>query len=335
MRFGLALPHYDYSFPDGGPATFDRVADVARRAELLGFHSVWMSDHFYLSLARYGGGAEKHGTLEPLTALAGIASLTERVRLGTLVLCAQFRHPGILAKAATVVDLVSGGRLDLGIGAGWYEDEFEDFGLGFPATAERFARLEETFEVLGLLFGEGPADFDGRYFELRGAYNRPRSSQTPRPPLWLGAKGGPRALRLAARSADGWNVVWRIAPEEYVARARDADRACERVGRDPETLRRSVGLYTLVGENERDLASRFDALRRWTPGGALDGTRLEAYGVDTLTGTPQRILDRVGAFSDLGVEEIVVCLAPIPFAVYDMSMLDLFAESVIAPAVSA
>jgi len=156
MRFGLALPHYDFSFPEGGPLTFERVAETAREAERLGFHSAWISDHFFLSLARYGGGDELKGSLEPFTTLAGLSQVTERIRLGTLVACAPFRHPGVLAKQATAIDLWSGGRLDLGIGAGWYEEEFASFGYTLGPTGERFELLEETLRVLGLLFEEGP-----------------------------------------------------------------------------------------------------------------------------------------------------------------------------------
>src|SRR6266511_2427276 len=155
MRFGLALPHCDFSSPQGGPVTFARVAEAAVEAERLGFDSVWISDHFFLSLARYGGTDEPHGSLEPMTTLAGLAAVTDRVRLGTLVACAPFRHPAILAKQATAIDLLSGGRMEIGIGAGWYEDEFSAFGYPFGDTGERFGLLEETLQVLGLLFAEG------------------------------------------------------------------------------------------------------------------------------------------------------------------------------------
>src|SRR5947208_2899873 len=115
MRVGLALPHYDHSFPDGGPVTYERLRDATVRAEELGFDSGWVSDHFFLSLERYGGGPVLSGSLEPMTALAALATATSRMRLGTLVL-GPFRHPGLLAKMATVVDLACGGRLDLGVG---------------------------------------------------------------------------------------------------------------------------------------------------------------------------------------------------------------------------
>jgi F420-dependent oxidoreductase-like protein len=333
MRFGLALPHYDFSRPDHAPVTWEGLAEAARRAEARGFDSVWISDHFFLSLARYGGPDEPYGSPEALTALAGLAAVTERVRLGTLVLCAGFRHPAILAKAVATIDLLSEGRLDLGVGAGWYEDEYRAFGYRFGPVGERFEVLEETVEVLSLLFGEKePVTWEGRHFRLEEAYCRPRPAQDPWPPLWVGGKGGPRLARLVARRADGWNTVWAWTPEDYAERVRVLDEACDRQGRDPSSVRRSVGLYALVGEDQRDLAGRWRALQRWTPGGGLDGELLERWGRDKLVGTPDRVVERLASFAALGVEEMIVSAGSLPFAVYDESMLDLFAEAVIPAA---
>jgi probable F420-dependent oxidoreductase len=332
MRFGLALPHYDFSSPDGSPVGWPTLSGWARRAETLGFDSVWISDHFFLSLERYGGGPERHGAPEPLASLAALAVDTERVRLGTLVLCAGFRHPALLAKTAATVDLLSGGRLDLGVGAGWYEDEYRAFGYRFGTAADRFDVLEETVEVLALLFGEEePVTWEGRRFRLREAFCHPRPAQRPRPPLWVGGKGGPRLLRLVAGRADGWNTVWAWDVEAYAKRVRALEEACERAGRDPATVRRTVGLYTLVGEDERDLQDRFRALQRWTPQGALDGATLEQWARDKLVGTPDRVLERLARFAELGVEEVILSAASVPFAVSDGSALDLFAKAV-APA---
>ena len=325
MRYGLALPHYDFSFPDHGPVSFDRVRELAVRAESLGFDSLWVSDHFFLSLARYGGDERLHGSLEPFTTLAAISRATERVRLGTLVACAPFRHPGVLAKQATALDLMSGGRLDLGLGAGWYREEFEAFGYPFPPTAQRFSLLEETLEVVTKLFGEGPVDHDGEHFHLRGAFNHPRPRQTPRPPVWLGAKGGPRSLELAARLADGWNTAWRWEPDAYGERVRVAREMCERAGRDPDSLRLSVGLYALIGEDDEDVRARYRALQRWTPGGALDDQSFEDFARDAFVGTPERLRALADEFAGHGVEEIILAPASLPFAVFDPSVLELFA----------
>ncbi|MEX0832438.1 MAG: LLM class flavin-dependent oxidoreductase [Actinomycetota bacterium] len=329
MKFGLALPHYDFSFPDYEPVTFERTVDVAVRAEQLGFDSVWISDHFFLSLARYGGGDTRHGSLEALTTLAGIAARTERIRVGTLVLAAPLRHAGLLAKSAATIDLLSNGRLDLGIGAAWYGEEFEAFGYDFETVSERFARLEESVEMLRLLFADSPASFDGRFYKLRDALNRPLPAQRPGPPIWIGAKGGPRALRLAARSADGWNTVWRWTPEAYADRSRAADKICEEEDRDPATLRRSLGLNCLVGEDQEELERRYESLQRWIPGGALDSVALGGYSRDTLSGTPASILERLALFSEIGVEEMIINPGPVPFSLFDASMLETFAKTVI------
>lgn len=333
MKIGLALPHYGYSLPGGRDgASWNELSAWARQAEDLGYHSIWISDHFFLSLARYGGRDEPFGSPDPLTALAGLAVVTRRVRLGTLVLGTSFRHPGLLAKAATTVDLLSEGRLDLGLGAGWYEAEYEAFGYPFGGPGERFDVLEETLEVLGRLFGEGPAEWSGKHFSLDGAYNRPRPAQSPRPPLIVGGKGGPRLLRLVARLADGWNTVWAWSPEAYAEKGAALDAACERVGRDPATVRRSVGLYALVGEDARDVEVRHERLLDAVPGGPPADADLDAWRGDRLVGTPEEILERLAAFAELGVEEMILCPAAVPFAVHDEQMVELIAERVIPEA---
>jgi probable F420-dependent oxidoreductase len=332
MRIGLALPHYDFSIPSVSPVTFDAVAAVAARAERLGFESVWVSDHFFSTLERYGGGPERYGSLEPLATLAGLATVTERVRLGTLVLSAGFRHPAVLAKAATAIDRVSGGRLELGLGAGWFADEYEAFGLPFGTVGERFDLLEDTLGYLGALFGPEPASFEGKRFALRGAFNHPRPVQEPRPPLLIGGKGGPRLLRLAARYADGWNTVWRWTPEAYAPLAAGAREACERAGRDPAGFRLSLGLFTVVGETEVDLVERYERIGRVLPPGVTEAAPLEALRVDGLVGTPDDVLERLSRFAEVGVSELVICPAPVWFALPDPSILDLLAERVLPAA---
>src|SRR5215211_6235853 len=329
MRIGLALPHYDFSIPGVSPIRFEAIAEVAVRAERLGFDSVWVSDHLFASLGRYGGGDERYGSLEPLSTLAALATLTERVRLGTLVLSAGFRHPGIVAKTVTAIDRLSNGRVELGIGAGWFEDEYAAFGYGFEPVGRRFALLEETVGYLDALFGDEPASFDAERFALREAYNHPRPVQEPRPPLLVGGKGGPRLLRLAARYADGWNTVWRWTPEAYGERVAAARQACEGEGRDPATLRLSLGLYTVVGEDETDLMRRYDLMRERLPAGVVDAVPLEELRGDGLAGTPPEVLERVERFAALGVGELVVSPAPVWFALPDPSMLDLLAERVL------
>jgi alkanesulfonate monooxygenase SsuD/methylene tetrahydromethanopterin reductase-like flavin-dependent oxidoreductase (luciferase family) len=237
MRFGLALPQYGFSLPTGRIGLDDAVG-WARRAEDLGFDSVWLSDHFFYSFARYGADPSPIAALEPLTALAAIAAGTARVRLGVLVLAAGFRPPEVVAKAAATIDRLSGGRLELGLGAGWLEEEYLAFGYRFGTIGERFDVLERTLRGLRRLLTDPGSP-------------GPLPVQEPLP-IWLGGKGGPRLLRLAARYATGWNVVWRVSPEDHAGRVADVAAACGREGRDPATFRRSVGLSGTIGLPEDD-----------------------------------------------------------------------------------
>jgi probable F420-dependent oxidoreductase len=332
MRFGLALPHYDFSVPPAQrPITFRRTAEVAVRAEALGFDSVWVSDHFLYSFARYGEPEPLYGSLEPLTAIAGIATLTERVRLGTLVLGAPFRHPSLLAKTVAALDSISDGRIDLGVGAGWLEDEFTAFGYRFGTVGERFAALEETLRVLEALLDGSEASGTFGSVELKSARLLPPPVQRPRPPVWVGGKGGPRLLRLAARHADGWNVVWRMTPTDYAGKVDDVAAACEAEGRDPASFRRSIGLYGLIAEDEARVAALWERARASMPGRALDAESWEDWRADTLSGTPEQVLERVAEFESLGVEEIVLSPWSLPFALPEPEMLEVVAERVIAP----
>lgn len=329
MRFGMSLPQYGFSLADDAPITFDEMAVWARRAEALGFDSLWISDHFFYSFARLGADATPIAAIEPLTAIAGLAAVTERIRLGTLVLGAPFRHPSIVAKMATTIDGISGGRLDLGVGAGWLEEEFTAFGYPYGSVGERFESLEETLQVLQALFSGSAATLDGPTVSLRDARLLPESVQR-RIPVWVGGKGGPRLLKLAARYADGWNSVWRWTPEVYGERAAAAREACEREGRDPSTFRLSVGLYSLIGESDESFRAVFERAKAVMPGDAMRDETEASWRADTLSGTPEQVIERVLAFEAIGVEEIIVAPWVLPFAVPEPEQVDLFAELVLA-----
>ncbi len=328
MRFGLSLPHYGFSLPTG-ETSFAAVARWATRAEELGFDSVWVSDHFFYSFARYGGDPTPIASLEPLTTLAGIAAVTDRVRIGTLVLCAPFRHPALLARTAASIDLLSGGRLDLGLGAGWMREEFDAFGYRFGEIGERFDALEESLEVLQRLSGGDPVTYDGPTVTLRDAVLAPAPERPPA--VWVGGKGGPRLLRLAARLAEGWNTVWRVSPEGYAAKLPDVRAACDAAGRDPATFGLSVGLYSLIGLDEAAAEAAFERGRVAAPGDAMAGDDYASWRADTLSGTPEQILERVAAFESLGVRELIVSPWVLPFAIHEPEHVELFAERVIAP----
>ena len=327
MDVGLALPHYDHSVPGERPLQWETVVRWARAAEDAGLGSVWISDHLFLSLEHWGGPPGEHDGFEALTTLGALARATTRVRLGTLVLCPHLRPPGALAKALATVDVVSGGRLTVGVGAGWFEPEYTAAGLDFPPAGARIDRLAETLEVLQLAFAGEPFDYEGRHLTLRGMVCRPRPVQRPRPPLWVGGRGD-RLLGVTARWADGWNAGgWTGTVEQWQARATVLDRACAEAGRDPATVERSVNRLCLIGEDESDLRRRWEALAEAAPAGALRGMTLEDYRRGRLVGTVAQVAEQLGRWSDAGVACIILSLGALPFTVTGVDDLGLVASA--------
>ena len=329
MQFGLALPHYDFSIPGESPLRFETIADHARAAEELGFDSLWVSDHVSLSIEKYGGPPGEYFAYEPLTTLAALAGVATRARLGTLVLAEVMRPAGVLAKALATLDRLCGGRLDIGIGAGWYAPDYEAVGLELPSPGERLGRLREALAVLDALLPGGPATFDGKAHLVRDATNQPPPLQEPRPPIFVGGKGD-RLLRLVAEMADGWNTCWAWTPDDYRGRLDVLHRACEEVGRDPASVRRTLGLYALAGENERDLAARYQRMQAEAPGGMLDRVPLEEWRVGHLVGTPEQLAEQVAGWASLGVVELIVCAGPLPFSVSGRDDLELLGRTLMA-----
>jgi probable F420-dependent oxidoreductase len=322
MQFGLALPHYDFSVPGESPLRFETIAAHASAAEALGFDSLWVSDHVSLSIERYGGPPGEQFAYEPLTTLAALSGVTSRARLGTLVLSEVLRPAGVLAKSLATLDRLCRGRLDIGIGAGWYTPDYEAVGLSLPPPAVRLARLREALAVLDALLPGGPASLDGQAHIVREASNLPPALQAPRPPIFVGGKGR-RLLRLVADAADGWNTCWVWTPEDYRQRADVLDRACEDAGRDPASVRRTLGLYALAGEDERDLAARYDRMRAAAPGGMLDGVPLDEWRTGRLVGTLEQIAEQVEGWAALGVAELIVSAGPLPFSMSGLDDLEL------------
>lgn len=327
MDVGLALPHYDHSVPGERPLRWPTVVAWARAAEAAGLGSVWLSDHLFLSLARWGGPDEGQEGFEPLGALAGLARATERVRLGTLVLCPHLRPAGVLAKALATVDVLSEGRVTVGIGAGWFEPEYTAAGLPFPPPGARLARLEETVGALRLAFTGEAFDYFGRHVQLEQMVCLPRPVQRPGPPVWVGGSGD-RLLGVAARCADGWNAGgWSGTVAGYQERAAVLDRACEAAGRDPATVARSVNRLALVAEDERDLRRRWDLLGLQSVPGALRGMSLDEYRRGRLVGTVDQVGDQLGEWAAAGVTTLVVGLGALPFTVTGFDALELMASA--------
>lgn len=312
------------------------MRDIAKQAEMVGFDSVWVSDHLFLDWSKYGGSAEPRAALECWTTMSALAAATETVRIGSMALCNDLRNPALLAKMVAALDLLSEGRLDVGMGAGWYEPEYRAAGIPFDPPGVRIARLGESVEILSrLLVGEELA-FSGDHYDCDGAVCRPGPRQQPRPPVWIGGKGD-YLLKTAARVADGWNFSWIGSIDAYAERKRAADAACESVGREPSSLRRSVGAYVLAGADTADLERRFRRLVAVTPPGVLgpegsDGTgvSLDEFRSARIAGTTDEVIEQLGRLKDLGVEEVIVGLGALPFQVADPDDVDFFGREVIA-----
>jgi probable F420-dependent oxidoreductase len=325
VRIGLALPQYDYSVAGESPRRWDTVVEYAQAAERSGYDSLWVSDHLFLDVAKYGGPPERHGVFDPIVALAALAGIVTRARLGTLVLCEALRPAAVLAKSLASLDRICEGRLDVGIGAGWYEPEYDAIGMSMPTPGVRLARLREAVEVLRGLLGGGPCTVDGRYHRASDARNDPPAVQQPAPPIIVGGKGD-RLLALVAEQADGWNTCWVWTPDEYRERVGALARACDAAGRDPATVQRSLGLYALCGEDERDLERRFRRLQDSSPPGVLDRTSLAEWRQGHLVGTVGEVREQAAAWAELGVETLILGVGAVPFAVTAVDDVELLAE---------
>jgi F420-dependent oxidoreductase-like protein len=306
--------------------SWDQWLALAATAEAQGFHALFRSDH-YLSFAH----PRDWGTHDAWTTLAALAMRTERIRLGTMVSPVTFRHPSVVAKSVVTVDHASRGRVELGMGAGWFEREHVAFGLQFPPVRERFAILEESVEIVHRLWDrdEPSVTFHGGRFWLDDVTSLPRPLQEPHPPLILGGDAGPRSAALAARWADEYNVAGRT-PQQVAAAGARLDAACDAIGRDPTTLRRSLMITTVVGaDRPAVVAGVARMIDRWAEDRDAEATVAEADPAELL-GTPQQVVEHLAAFADAGITKVLLQ----DLNHDDLEMLELIGREVI-PAASA
>jgi F420-dependent oxidoreductase-like protein len=270
-------------------ATYDQLLAVARLAEELGFDAFFRSDH-YLHMGGNGG----PGSTDAWTTLAALARETQTIRLGTLVTPVTFRFPGVLAIQVAQADAMSGGRVELGLGAGWYDAEHRAYGIPFPPTGTRFDMLEEQLAIIEGLWTTRVGEtftFAGTHYQLADSPALPKPVQRPRPPIVMGGHGAQRTPRLAARYADEFNLPF--APVSMFTDARDRVRAaCERQGRDPGTMRYTAAQVVCVGSDESEYARRAAAIGR-----APDELRTNG-----VAGLPKEAVARVQEFADAGAE---------------------------------
>ncbi len=261
MRVGVIVPQGWTGEYDGwDPArAWARTVAVAHEADALGFDSIWLFDHVQTEPV-----PTDEITFEAFVGLSALAVETARVRLGHLVLCAGYRNPALVAKMIATLDVVSGGRAELGLGAGWKQDEYVAYGFGFPPLRTRMEALEDALEITTRMLAGGRAAYSGPTASVHDAINVPRGLQVPRIPILVGGNGPNRTWRLAARFADELNLDW-FSPEEIVAARPVIESRCEEIGRDPATLRLSVNIGRPQSEPEG--ASRVELLGRYRDAG--------------------------------------------------------------------
>lgn len=292
-RFGLQIPNF--TFPGVADRDlFGRIAAIAVVAEESGFDSLWVMDHYYQIP---GVGPRTDPMLEAYTLLGGVAARTQRVSLGTMVTGVTYRNPALLAKIATTLDVVSGGRAILGIGAAWNDDEHAGYGFPFPPVAERMARLEEALQICRAMFTEEAPSFAGRYYSIDHALNFPRPVRAGGIPILVGGSGELRTLALVARYADACNVFGDV---PTIRRKLDVlARHCEAAGRDPATITKTRlgGLVIAATDAEADRKGREMAAAQ-----GMDEARYRAY---VVAGGPDSVCEQVGAYLDAGLDGMV------------------------------
>lgn len=283
VEFGIYLPQLAVGFED--------ILDRALCCEELGYDSFWLYDHLY------GPGLPELPSLEGWTLATALLARTTRLRVGHLVNCNNFRHPALLAKMATTLDVISEGRIELGIGSGSVEQEHREAGLLWGSVAERSERLGEALEIITRMFAAPRTTFDGQHYSVTNLPNLPAPVQLPRPPIHIGGAGPLRTLPLVARYADAWNIptyaLGRITELQHAL-----DDECERIGRDPRTIRRSIEGVLVVAPADRLSDASQLARRRY--GGA--GFGLEEGG---FIGTPDHVTQRIGELVDAGFSTFV------------------------------
>jgi F420-dependent oxidoreductase-like protein len=292
MRIGLMIEGQE-------GVTWEQWRAIAEACERHGIGSLFRSDH-------YNGlmGDETRDATDAWSIISALGAVTSTLRLGTLVSPVTFRHPSVLAKMVATADQVSGGRVELGLGAGWNEREHEAYGFPFPDLATRFELLAEQAEIIRRQLTEETLSFSGKHYSLDDVRPLPRPVQSP-PPLILGGNAGPRAAALAARFADEYNSIG-AGPAELPERLSRLDAACEEVGRDPSTLARSVMTVGIVGSTEEEVQRRVGALMARVGADGDPAEFLRERSARWVAGTVEQVRDRLGELGELGIGRVML-----------------------------
>lgn len=299
LEVGIILPQYGTGI--------GTVRNAALQAESLGYDAVWLEDHLQSWI-----GDPRRNTQECWTTLSAIAEATTQIRLGTLVTSQSYRHPALLAKMAATVDQISDGRLDLGLGGGWYADEYERFGYEFQEPpAERLRRLAETVEILQGLWTNDAYSHESDHLEidLEDAFCEPQPVQDPHPPIWIGGGGEEFTLRYTAELADGWNFGT-LEPEGFAEKLEVLREHCESEDRYDE-IRKSAELFVFVGETTEAAEKKRDRFaEEFLPDEPTEPREffLSGYVETAPTGTPAEVRERLGEYADVGIETVMFAI---------------------------
>jgi F420-dependent oxidoreductase-like protein len=293
---------------------------LAESCERLGIEALFRSDH-YLSVADQ----RDRGSLDAWATINALAAITTTVRLGTMVSPATFRHPSVLAKLATTADHVSGGRVEVAVGTGWWEAEHETYGFAFPPMRERMAILGEQLEIIHRSWEPGPFSFAGEHYSVTDLDALPKAVQRPHPPLIAGGSAGPKAAALAARWADEYNVVF-VTPDEAREKNEAIRAACEAIGRDPATMAHSLMNGLVLGATREEVHRRVAAVARLQGEEPTDlAAHAEELGKRWIVGTPDVVIARLREYEAAGISRVYLQ----HLAHRDLDMLDLLAREVI------
>lgn len=303
MQLGFFMPSAQMTESGPEPLGFERILEITREAEDAGFHSLWWPDHYFIE----SGPRQRRGSFECWTLLTALAARTSRIKLGSLVLCNTFRHPAVLAKQAASLQEISGGRVILGLGAGWHEPEYKALGLPFD---HRVSRLAESATAIRELFDDGTSSYEGRWLKLDDAALSPRPQQ--KVPIMIAASG-PNILRLTARVADSWNLAWFGAnPAPFAKKAQELRDACKEVGRNAETLELTVGVQAQVAAKGGEEAA-IEQIKRANPMlASLDADRLQQR---VIVGDAESVAGSLRGFAGAGARLAIVAspgLAALP-----------------------
>src|SRR5437667_3457186 len=294
MEFGVIVPQgwrLDLVGISDASEAYETMVRVAQEADALGYHSIWLYDHFHTVPTPM-----QEITFECWTSTAALARDTKRVRLGQMVTVTSLRNPALLAKIASTVDALSHGRLDFGIGAGWYEEEYVAYGYPFHSTHERLERLREAVEIILAMWTQEEANFEGTYYQVRGAINQPKGVQKPRIPLLIGGGGEKVTLRLVAQYADACNIGGDIPTIKHKFAV--LKQHCEQLGRDYESIRRTTLIDDcVIAETESDVLARLTPQER---------DNVEELRKTWWIGKPEQIRKRLEEYEEAGIQELIV-----------------------------